>query len=228
MEARIQAAPPRRRLRKEGTVSLPLRTFANPDALGELAVSADIFDRDYAEALIHQIVVAYQAGGRAGTKAQKTRAMVKGGGAKPWKQKGTGRARAGTSRSPLWRGGGKVFAATPRDFSQKVNKKMYRAAMSSILAQLRREDRLFAIDEFRLDEPRTKFMMATLNRFGLEGNKTLVVSECLDEPTFLAGRNISWLGMCDVHGMDPVSLIDSDCVILARDAITEIEEWLAC
>ncbi len=228
MEARIQAAPPRRRIRKEGHVTLPLRSFAQPDQVGELSVAADIFDRDYAEALIHQIVVAYQAGGRAGTKALKTRAMVKGGGIKPWKQKGTGRARAGTSRSPLWRGGGKVFAAEPRDYSQKVNKKMYRAAMSSILAQLRREDRLFAIDEFRLDEPRTKFMMATLSRFGIDGGKTLVVSQSIDEPTYLASRNISWLAMSDVSGLDPVTLIDSDRVMLTRDALAKIEEWLAC
>ncbi|HRE32534.1 MAG TPA: 50S ribosomal protein L4, partial [Candidatus Berkiella sp.] len=151
-------------------------------------VSEVTFGRDFNEPLVHQVVVALMAGARAGTKKQKTRAEVRGGGAKPWRQKGTGRARAGTIRSPLWRKGGVIFAATPRDHSQKVNKKMYRGAMSSILSELVRQERLHAVNEFSVDQPKTKVLLDKLKEFNLD--RVLIVVDKLDENLYLSSRNV--------------------------------------
>src|SRR5579871_2376253 len=154
----------------------------------KLELSDDVFGRDYNEALIHQVVTAYMAAGRAGTKAQKTRAEVRGGGKKPWSQKGTGQARAGSIRSPIWVGGGRAFAAKPRDFSQKVNRKMYRAAMQTMVSQLVRDDRLVAVESIELSAPRTKVLVSKLAEYGV--SRALILVEAYEEKLFLAARNI--------------------------------------
>ena len=175
---------------------------------------------------MHQIVVAYLAGGRAGTRAQKNRAAVSGGGAQPWRQKGTGRARAGTIRSPLWRGGGVTFAARPQDHSQKVNRKMYRAALRAIFSELLRQGRLLVVDGLAVAEPRTKLMMALLARLGIVDN-VLLVTEALDENVHLAARNLPKVEVCEVAGLDPVSLIRFDKVVITAGAVARVGEWLA-
>ena len=187
-------------------------------------VSEATFGRDFSEALVHQVVTAYLAGGRAGTKAQKTRSDVRGGGRKPWKQKGTGRARAGTIRSPLWRGGGRTFAARPRDHSQKVNRKMYRGALQAILSELVRQDRLVVLDKFDLSSPKTSELRAKLADLGFE--KGLIVTAQVDGNLFLATRNVPNVYALDVAGLDPVSLVAADKVIMTVDAVKKIEEWL--
>ncbi|RFA30196.1 50S ribosomal protein L4 [Alkalilimnicola ehrlichii] len=191
----------------------------------KLAVSEGAFGRDFNEALIHQVVVAYMAGGRAGTKAQKTRSEVSGGGAKPWRQKGTGRARAGTIRSPLWRTGGVSFAAKPRSFEQKVNRKMYRGAMRSILSELIRQERLIVVDKFDVEEPKTKALVAKLGEFGV--SDVLIVTEEVSENLYLASRNLGRVDVRDPVGLDPVSLLRHQNVLVTVDAIRRIEEWLA-
>ncbi len=193
---------------------------------GAVTLSDAVFGRDFNETLVHQVVTAYLAGGRQGTVAQKTRSDVSGGGAKPWRQKGTGRARAGTIRSPLWRGGGVTFAARPRDYTQKVNRKMYRGALCAILSELVRQERLVAVESFAVDAPKTKSLLASLKALGLEGN-VLVVTDELDEKLYLAARNLVGVDVRDVAGLDPVSLVAFDKVVMSVNALKQIEEKLA-
>ena len=189
-----------------------------------IKVSDTTFDREFSEALVHQVVTAYLAGSRAGTKAQKNRSAVRGGGRKPWRQKGSGRARVGTIRSPLWRGGGVTFAAQPRDHSQKVNRKMYRGAIQAILSELVRQDRLVVVKDLDMAEPKTKLLADTLNE--LEVNSGLIVAEPINENLFLAARNVPGLYVVDVAGLDPVSLVSADKVVITVDAVKKIQEWL--
>ncbi|MEL0628514.1 50S ribosomal protein L4 [Psychromonas aquatilis] len=195
------------------------------DAQSALEVSETTFGREYNEALVHQVVVAYAAGARQGTRAQKTRSEVRGGGKKPWRQKGTGRARAGTIRSPIWVGGGVTFAARPQDHSQKVNKKMYRGAVRSILSELVRQDRLIVVEKFTVEAPKTKELAAKLKDLDLKD--VLIITEELDENLFLAARNLYKVDVRDVQGIDPVSLIAFDKVLVTADAVKKIEESLA-
>jgi len=190
-----------------------------------LTVSEATFGREFNEALVHQVVVAYAAGARQGTRAQKTRSEVSGGGAKPWRQKGTGRARAGTIRSPIWRTGGVTFAAKPQDHSQKVNKKMYRGAMKSILSELVRQERLVVVDNFSVEAPKTKELVAKLKE--LELTDALIVTSEVDENLFLAARNLYKVDARDVAGIDPVSLIAFDKVVITAEAVKQVEEMLA-
>ena len=195
------------------------------DAKSALEVNPTIFGREFNEALIHQVVVAYANGARQGTRAQKSRSEVSGGGKKPWRQKGTGRARAGSIRSPIWRSGGVTFAARPQDHSQKVNKKMYRAALQSILSELVRQERLIVVEQFAIDAPKTKDLVAKLK--GLELNDVLIVTPEVDENLFLAARNLYKVDVRDVTGLDPVSLIAFDKVLMTAEAVKQIEEMLA-
>lgn len=195
------------------------------DTNSAVEVSASLFESEFNESLVHQAVVAYMAGGRAGTKAQKTRSDVRGGGAKPWRQKGTGRARAGTIRSPIWRSGGVTFAARPRDFSKKLNKKMYRAAMRSILAELLRQERLLIVDDFALEAAKTKAVLAKLGELGVKD--ALIVKPELDETIWLASRNLPYVTTTDVQGLNPVELIRYENVVMTKSALQAIEEWLS-
>ena len=179
------------------------------------------FGREFNEALVHQVVTAYLAGGRQGSKAQKSRADVSGGGKKPFRQKGTGRARAGSIRSPIWVGGGKTFAARPQDWSQKVNRKMYRGAMQCILAELVRQDRLVLVEEFAVAAPKTKELLAKLN--DLNASRALIVTESVDENLYLAARNIPHVDVVDAAAIDPVSLIAFDKVVMSVAAAKKIE-----
>ena len=190
----------------------------------DIQVSDATFGREFSEALVHQVVTAYLAGARAGTKAQKNRSAVSGGGAKPFRQKGTGRARAGTIRSPLWRTGGKVFAAAPRDHSQKVNRKMYRGAMQAILSELVRQGRLVVVPSLELDAPKTGALVAKLAELGVE--KGLIVTSEANENVYLASRNLPGVYAVDVSAIDPVSLVAADKVVLTIEAVEKIQEWL--
>lgn len=193
----------------------------------QITVPEAVFARPFNESLVHQIVVAYLAGARAGTRAQKTRAEVRGGGAKPWRQKGTGRARAGSSRSPIWRSGGVTFAARPQDHSQKVNRKMYRAGMRSILSELLRQGRVLVVDELTLPEIKTKQMVAKLAALGVaEQRRVLLVSEELDFNLAMSARNLAQIAMSEVHTLDPVSLVSADTVVITAAALQYIGEWL--
>lgn len=192
---------------------------------GSVDVAESAFGVDFNETLVHQVVTAYLAGSRAGTKAQKNRAAVRGGGAKPWRQKGTGRARAGTIRSPIWVGGGRAFAAKPRKYEQKVNKKMYRAALRSVLSELVRQDRLVVVNEFSIEAPKTKLLADKLKGLGLDS--VLILNEAFDEKLFLAGRNLPNVGICDVVAMDPVVLIRFEKVLVTVPALKLIEERLS-
>ena len=192
---------------------------------GKVKVSEATFARDYNEALIHQVVTAYLAGARQGTRAQKNRSAVAGGGKKPWRQKGTGRARAGTIRSPIWRSGGVTFAATPQDHSQKVNKKMYRSAMRSILSELARSERLVVVENMSLAQPKTKLLVEELKVYGLEN--VLIVASEVDQNLYLASRNLHKVDVRDVEGVDPVSLIAHEKVVITVDAVKKFEEALA-
>ena len=183
------------------------------------------FGREFNEALVHQVVTAYLAGGRQGSRAQKTRGEVSGGGKKPWRQKGTGRARAGSIRSPIWVGGGRAFAAKPQDWSQKVNRKMYRGAMQCILAELIRQDRLVLVDDIRISAPKTKELIAKLK--DLNAPKALIVTNEVDENLYLAARNIPYVSVLGSTEVDPVSLIAFDKVIMSVAAAKEIEGVLA-
>ncbi len=194
------------------------------DAQSALEVSETTFGRDFNEALVHQVVVAYAANARQGTRAQKTRAEVTGSGKKPWRQKGTGRARAGTVKGPIWRGGGVSFAAKTQDHSQKVNKKMYRGALKSILSELVRQDRLVVVESFGVDAPKTKELKAKLAEMKLED--VLIVTPEIDENLFLAARNLYKVDVRDVAGIDPVSLIAFNKVLVTADAVKQIEEML--
>ena len=189
-----------------------------------IKVSNATFGRDFSEALVHQVVTAYLAGGRAGTKAQKTRSDVSGGGKRPWRQKGTGRARAGTIRGPLWRGGGQTFAARPQDHSQKVNRKMYRGALQTILSELVRQERLVVLDSFEISAPKTSELLKKLAE--LDFKKGLIVTPEVEGNLFLASRNIPGVHVLDVAGLDPVSLVAAEKVIMTVDAVKKIEEWL--
>ena len=182
------------------------------------------FGGEFNETLVHQAVVAYMAGGRQGSKKQKTRAEVSGGGRKPWRQKGTGRARAGSTRSPIWRSGGVTFAARPQDHSQKLNKKMYRAAMRSILAELVRQDRLVVVEELKISAPKTKELLGKLNSLDL--SDVLIVSDAVEENLYLAARNIPHVDVRDVQGTDPVSLIAYEKVLMTVSAVKKFEEML--
>ena len=190
-----------------------------------VSVNDAVFDCEFKEGLVHQAVTAFMAGARQGTKAQKNRSAVRGGGAKPWAQKGTGRARAGTSRSPLWRSGGVTFAAQPRDHSVKLNKKMYRAAIRAILSELVRQERLVVVEDFAVAETKTKAMVAKMKEFG-EGS-SLVVTETGDEALYLSARNLIDVDVTDVSGLNPVALVGFDKVIFTVGSIRVVEEWLA-
>ncbi len=190
-----------------------------------IEVSDSTFSAPFNEALVHQVVNAVLSGARSGTKAQKNRSQVSGGGAKPWRQKGTGRARAGTIRSPIWVGGGRAFAARPRDFSQKVNKKMYRAAMRSILSELLREDRLVVLDKFDIKQPKTKEFKKLTEK--LKADSALIVNDKFDENLFLSSRNIKNMQYSDVSSINPVSLMKYEKVIINVESLKIIEERLA-
>ncbi len=190
-----------------------------------LQVADAVFAADYNETLIHQVVNAYLAGSRAGTRAQKNRAAVSGGGAKPWRQKGTGRARSGTSRSPIWRSGGVTFAAKPQNWSQKVNRKMYRAALRSILSELVRQERLQLIESFTVDAPKTKDLVKKLADMGLKD--VLIIDQEPDENLYLSARNLYHVGVCAVDEIDPVSLVGFGKVVMTSAALKSIEERLA-
>ncbi len=199
--------------------------LALKDAQGALEVSEATFGREFNEALVHQVVVSYAANARQGTRAQKTRAEVKGSGKKPWRQKGTGRARAGSVKSPIWRSGGVSFAAKPQDHSQKVNKKMYRGAIKSILSELVRQDRLMVVEKFGVEAPKTKELKNKLSAMNLDD--VLIVTPEVDENLFLAARNLYKVDVRDVAGIDPVSLIAFNTVLVTADAVKQIEEMLA-
>lgn len=196
------------------------------NASGSVAVADAVFGADFNEALIHQVVVAQLAGGRVGSKAQKTRSEVSGGGAKPWKQKGTGRARAGTIRSPIWVGGGRAFAAKPRDFSQKVNRKMYRGALRSIFSELIRQDRLVALESLTVDAPKTKAFLSFAKENAL-GDSVLVISESLNDNVFLASRNLPNVAVIDVTAIEPALLLSFEKVAVDKAALAKINEWLS-
>ncbi len=192
---------------------------------GTVSVSDSTFAREYNESLVHQVVTAYLAGARQGTRAQKTRAEVAGGGKKPWRQKGTGRARAGSIRSPIWRSGGVAFAARPQDHSQKVNRKMYRAALRSIISELARQERLMVIEKLDLEAPKTRLLVKQLGEYGVDN--VLIVASEVDKNLYLAARNLHKVDVRDVDGVDPVSLIGHDKVMVTVDAVKKIEEMLA-
>ncbi|SFQ17200.1 LSU ribosomal protein L4P [Geopseudomonas sagittaria] len=196
----------------------------NVNGAQAIEVSERTFGDEFNETLVHQAVVAYMAGGRQGTRAQKTRSEVRGGGKKPWRQKGSGRARAGTIRSPIWRSGGVTFAAKPQDHSQKLNKKMYRAAMRSILSELVRQDRLIVVEDFAVDAPKTKSLVGKLDGLGL--SDVLIVTDGVDENLYLAARNLPHVDVRDVQGSDPVSLIAYDKVLVTVSAVKKFEELL--
>ena len=201
---------------------------ASGAASGQVSVAEETFARPFNEALVHQVVVAYLAGARAGTRAQKNRAQASGGGAKPWRQKGTGRARAGSTRGPLWRGGGVTFAARPQDHSQKVNRKMYRAAMRAIFSELLRQERLLVVDSLDLPEIKTKRMIAQLKDLGVaDQRRVLMVAEEVSLNLYLSARNLPGVALSDVTSLDPVSLADSDTVVMTVGAVRRVGEWLA-
>jgi large subunit ribosomal protein L4 len=192
---------------------------------GTVSVSDETFGKEFNEALVHQAVVTYLAGARQGTVQQKTRSEVKGGGRKPWRQKGSGRARAGTTRSPIWRTGGVTFAARPQDHSKKLNRKMYRGAMRSILSELARQDRLVVVEQFSIESHKTKDLASKLKEFALDN--VLIVAEEVAENLYLAARNLRHVEVLDVAGLDPVSLIGFEKVLITVPALKKVEEMLA-
>lgn len=203
---------------------MELQLKSMPDensAAGVINVSDTVFAVEFNEPLIHQVVTAYLAGSRAGTRAQKNRAQVKGSGSKPWRQKGTGRARAGSIKSPLWRGGGSTFAAMPQDHSQKLNKKMYRGALRSILSELVRQARLLVVEQFSLEKPKTKSLLARLKTLNL--SNVLIVTENKDENLYLAARNLHQIDVSDVMALEPVSLIKFEKIMMTVPALKKIE-----
>lgn len=191
----------------------------------DLQVSELTFGKEYNEPLVHQVVTAYMAAGRAGTKAQKTRAEVSGGGIKPWRQKGTGRARAGSIRSPVWVGGGRAFAAKPRSFEQKVNRKMYRGAMRSLLSELIRQGRLHVVEAIEVAEPKTKQFVGLMKDLGVDGG--LFVIEAFEEKLWLASRNLPHVELLEAAALDPVSLLRHERVVMTVAALRSVEEKLA-
>jgi len=200
--------------------------IATPEgSKGTVSVSELTFGKEFNQDLVHQAVVAYMAGSRQGTKAQKNRSDVSGGGKKPWRQKGTGRARAGSIRSPIWRSGGTTFAARPRDYDQKLNKKMYRGALRCIFSELNRQERLIVVESFEVDSPKTKSLVQKLNQYNL--SDVLIVSENIGENLYLASRNLHKVDVRDVQALDPVSLIRFEKVVVTVSALKKIEEALA-
>lgn len=193
-------------------------------AKGTVEVSELTFGKEFNQDLVHQAVVAYQAASRQGSKAQKNRAAVSGGGAKPWKQKGSGRARAGTSRSPIWRSGGVTFAAQPRSYEQKINRKMYRAAMRCILSELARQDRLMVVESIEFDEPKTKGLINYLAQFDIA--EALIVTEDVNVNLYLASRNLHKVDVIDAQGVNPLSLVGFERVMITVDALKKVEEAL--
>lgn len=189
-----------------------------------VSVSDGVLGAKFNEALVHQVVTAYLAGGRAGTKAQKSRSEVSGGGKKPWRQKGTGRARAGTIRSPLWRSGGVTFAAKPRDYSQKVNRKMWRGAMRAIVSELARQDRLLVLEAFSVDAPKTKAFVEKIR--ALELNSALIVTDSIDSNLYLATRNVPGFHVVDSAALNPVALVAAEKVVITVEALKRLEEML--
>ena len=192
---------------------------------GSMESGDTVFGREFNEALVHQVVSAFLAGARSGTKAQKSRAQVTGGGRKPWRQKGTGRARSGTIRSPIWRGGGRAFAASPRNFSHKVNRKMYRGALCSILSEINRRDRLMVVDELDVPTPKTRDLAAQLKTLSLES--VLIVDTKVGENLTLASNNLPQVGVLAVSDLDPVNILRFDKVLLTKAAVKQLEEWLS-
>lgn len=207
-------------------MKVQLTTDSGSASKKDVELSDTAFGREFNEAMIHQVVTAFLAGGRAGTRAHKNRAAVRGGGIKPWRQKGTGRARAGTSRSPLWRGGGKTFAARPGDHSQKVNKKVYRGAMQSIFSELLRQDRLVVVSDLKQDAPRTKELNARLVALGVDSS-VLIIEKEASENLYLSARNLVNVEVRDVRDIDPVCLLKYEKVLTTVDALKQVEEMLA-
>ncbi|HEB56664.1 MAG TPA: 50S ribosomal protein L4 [Gammaproteobacteria bacterium] len=205
-------------------MELALTTATGKTSKKTVDLPEAIFGTDFNQDLVHQAVTSYLAGGRSGTRAQKTRAEVRGGGKKPWRQKGTGRARSGTIRSPIWRSGGVTFAARPQDFSKKLNKKMYRAAMRSIFSELLRNERLLVIDDFQMEAPKTRELAARMDALGVD--KVLLITHDLNEALFLSARNLFKVGICEVGYIDPVSLVRFDKVLMTVSAIKKLEETL--
>ena len=204
---------------------MKLKLLKSKAQAGELQVSDATFARDYNETLVHQVVVAYMAAGRAGTKRQLSKAEVRGGGRKPWNQKGTGSARAGSTRSPIWVGGGRAFAARPRDYSQKVNRKMYRAALQVMLSELARQDRFAVVESLDIEGPKTKLLATKLKDLGYE--KVLVLIEGYDEKLELAARNLPYVDVLPASSVDPVSLVGFENVLATVGAVRVLEEKLA-
>lgn len=194
-------------------------------ASAKVEVSDATFGKEFNEALVHQVVNAYMAGARQGTRAQKSRSDVAGGGKKPWRQKGTGRARAGTIRSPIWVGGGKTFAARPQDWSQKVNRKMYRGAMKSILSELVRQDRLVVVEDLAVDQPKTKAFLSKMKE--LDVSNALIVADEVDKNLYLSARNVPHIEVSDVTGVNPVNLVAYEKVVITVAALKKVEEVLA-
>lgn len=206
-------------------MEIKLLDLSGKNSTSTIDVSDEIFTKKFNQDLVHQVVQSYRAGGRAGTRAQKTRSEVRGGGAKPWKQKGTGNARAGTNRSPLWRGGGVVFAAKPQDFSKKVNKKMYCGAMRSILAELVRQDRLILVDNFIVTSKKTRDLVKKLNELKLK--EVLIVTSEIESDLHLAARNLKNIEVCEANNVNPVDLIGYEKVLFTVPALKKVEEKLA-
>ena len=192
---------------------------------GTMSVADSVFAAEFNEPLVHQVLVSYMSGSRSGTKSQKSRSEVRGGGKKPWRQKGTGRARAGTIRSPLWRGGGVTFAAKSRDYSKKVNRKMFRGAMRSIFSELIRQKRFICIDEFDVTEAKTKLVKDKLNKLGLK--EALIITEGLSENLYLGVRNIPKVDVMDTNEINPYSLIGFEKILITQAAVEKVEEWLS-
>jgi large subunit ribosomal protein L4 len=205
-------------------MDLKLTTATGKASTKKVEVSEQTFGREFNEALVHQVVTAYLAGGRSGTRGTKSRSAVRGGGAKPWRQKGTGRARAGTSRSPIWRSGGHTFALSNQDHSQKVNKKMYRNAMCSILSELVRQDRLTIVDNFKVDGPKTKALVEKLNAIKFESG--IIVTDEANDDLYLSARNLHHVDVIEANEVNPVSLVGSTNVIMTVAAVQKIEEML--
>ena len=204
---------------------MELKTINDKGAAGTIKASDEVFARDFNESLVHQLVVAYQANARIGSRAQKDRGAVNHSTKKPWRQKGTGRARAGMTSSPLWRGGGKIFPNSPdENFSQKVNRKMYRAGMASILSQLAREDRLRVVDQFKLDAPKTKLLAQKVKSMGFE--ELLVITDEVDENLLLSSRNLRNVEVMSVRNANPVALVRFPKVLLTKAAVAKLEELL--
>lgn len=205
-------------------MDLKLTTATGKASTKSVEVSEGNFNREFNEALIHQVVTAYMAGGRQGTRGSKNRSDVSGGGAKPWRQKGTGRARSGTIRSPIWRTGGHTFALSNQDHSQKVNKKMYRNAIRSILSELLRQDRLTIVDKFKVDEPKTKALIEKLG--AMKFGSGVIVTDDADDNLYLSARNLHNVDVLEANEIDPVSLVGSEKVLMTVAAVQKIEEML--